>query len=119
MRVCEGRDRQRVDPESGTHRRHDPEVGREQELPDRADGDRRKHEGGEEREPKERPSPPDVGDEHGEQQPEPGLEHDRHAREQDRVQQAPMEDRVAEDRPGVVLEADESGQIEAPACRAR
>ena len=56
---------------------------------------------------------PRLGDEHGQQEAEARLEHDRGAREHQRVQQAPMEDRVAEERVGVVLEADEGRQVEA------
>ena len=63
--------------------------------------------------PGRRPSTLHVGDEHGEEQPEPRLEHHRHPGEQERVRQAPMEDGVAEDRPGVVVETDEGGELEA------
>ena len=51
--------------------------------------------------------------------PTPGQEHDRDAGEQERVQQTPMEDGVAEDRPHVVIEPDEVREVEALACHAR
>ena len=99
----------RADPTVGD----DPEVRRVQELPDRADRHRGEHERREEHELEERPSALRVGDEHGQEQPEPGLEHDRGAGEQDRVQQAPMEHGVAEDRPRVVIEPHEVREVEA------
>ena len=59
-----------------------------------------------------------VGDEDGKEQSEPGLEHDCYAGEQDGVQQAPVEDRVAEDRTCVVIEPDEVRELEAlVSCR--
>ena len=91
----------------------DPEERRVQELPDRADRHRGEDEGREEHDTEERPAAPHVGDQDGQEQSEPGLEHDRGAGEQDRVQQAPMEHGVAEDRPRVVLEADERREVEA------
>ena len=68
---------------------------------------------------KKRPPAPHVGDEDGQQQAEPRLEHDGGAGEQDRVQQAPVEHGVAEERTRVVLEADEARQVEALRCHGR
>ena len=106
-------------PERRPQRRDDPEIGREQELPNRADRDRRQDEGREEREHEERPASLHVGHEEGERQPDTDLQRDRNAREQDRVQEAAMEDRVAEDRPGVVLQPDEGRDRRSPSCHAR
>ena len=74
--------------------------------------------GSEEHDPEERPAAPRVRDEHGQQQPQAGLEHDRGAGEQERVQQAPVEHGVAEDRARVVIEPDEARRGRSPACRA-
>ena len=110
--IREGRERQRVEPERRSHRRDDPEVRRIQELPDHADRHRSKDDRQEEHDPEEGLSALRVGDEHGQQQPEPGLEHDGCAGEQERVHDAAMEHGVAEDRASVVVEPDEVGEVE-------
>ena len=94
-------------PERAADRRHDAEERRVHELPDRAHRDRREDERRDEHDPEERPPAPHVRDEHGEQQAEARLEDDRGGREHERVPEALVEDRVAEQRPRVVLETDE------------
>ena len=70
------------------------------------------HERREEHEREEGLASLDVGQQGRQQEAEPGLEHDRYPGEQDRVQQAAVEDEISEDRSHVVVESDEGRQGE-------